>query len=120
MPGIAAALGDLCAQLAVAGVPAAVDPDDVQVPGAWVTARELARPTLAGNWEATVHIWLVTSDATDSQALQVLEQLLDGVLEVVAVDTAGGDTIQLASTLVLPHSPGTPLPAFQITTTLDC
>jgi hypothetical protein len=54
------------------------------------------------------------------QALQVLEQLLDGVLEVLAVDTANGDVVQLASTLVLPHSPGSPLPAFQITTTLDC
>jgi hypothetical protein len=99
-------------------VPAAVDAEDVQVPGAWVTARELGRPTLAGSWEVTVHVWLVTSEATDSEALQVLEQLLDGALEVIAVDTTNGDTIQLAATLVLPHT-GTPLPAFQITTTLD-
>jgi hypothetical protein len=119
MPGIFAALTELCGQLTAAGVPAALDAEDVQVPGAWVTARELGRPTLGGSWEATVHVWLVTADATDSQALRVLEQLLDGALEVLAVDTTGGDTIQLAATLVLPHTPGTPLPAFQITTTLD-
>jgi hypothetical protein len=118
MPYIAQALTDLCTDLRLAGLNAAVDAEDVQVPGAWVTARDLARPTLAGSWEVTVHVWLVTSEATDSEALQVLEQLLDAALEVIAVDTTNGDTIQLAATLVLPHT-GTPLPAFQITTTLD-
>jgi hypothetical protein len=70
MPYIAQALTDLCTDLRLAGLNAAVDAEDVQVPGAWVTARDLARPTLAGSWEVTVHT-------------------------------------------------GTPLPAFQITTTLD-
>lgn len=116
---LTAALRALVEQLSAVGVPAAVDPDRVPVPGAWVTARELSRPTLAGAWEATVNVWLIVADSEDTDALRALELLLGAALDVLAVDTVGGDSIDLAATLVLPHTPGTALPAFRITTTID-
>jgi hypothetical protein len=118
MAAIRGALEDLCAALRGQGIPAAVNAEDVQVPGAWVTARDLTPLTLAGGLRITVHVWLVVSDADDATALDSLEQLLEGALEVLTVDPATGDAVQLAATLVLPTM-GTPLPAFQITTTLD-
>lgn len=116
---LSATLRALAEELTAAGVPTAIDPGQVPVPGGWLTPRELARPTLAGGWQATVNLWLVVHDAEESDALRALELLLGAALDVVAVDTAGGDSIDLAATLVLPHTPGTPLPAFRLTTTIE-
>jgi hypothetical protein len=103
--------------LSDAGVPATLDPGVIQVPGAWVSPRELQLLTLDGGRRARVHVWLVTADADEVTALDALEVLLDAALGVLAVDTTNDDLIQLAGTLVV-RDEG-PLPAVQITTTID-
>jgi hypothetical protein len=118
MGGLRAALDGVCAALASVGIPAAINPEDVQVPGAWVSARDLTYSTLSGGRAVTVRVWLVLADTDDATALDGLEQLLDGAQEALDIDTTT-EPVQLAGTLVLPHTPGQPLPAFQFTTTLD-
>lgn len=117
MESLPIALDTLLQDLADAGVSAAVNPGEIQVPGAYVSARELALTRLDGGGRVTLHVWLVVPDAEEDQALPGLWALLDRALGVLDVDTTNGDTIQLASTLVV-RDEG-PLPAFQITTTLD-
>jgi hypothetical protein len=112
------AMTDLADTLAAAGVPAALKAGEVQVPGAWISARELAVSTLGGGWRVTVHVWLVIADTEETEALAAFDPLLEAALGVLPVDTTGGDTVQLAGTLVLRSDEG-PLPAVQITTTID-
>jgi tetrahydromethanopterin S-methyltransferase subunit G len=114
---IAAALGDLCDTLAAAGIDATIKSGEIQVPGAWVSARELAVQTLAGGWQITAHVWLIVPDAEEDTAQDALDDLLEKALAVLPVDTTNGDTVQLAGTLVVRDSG--PLPAIQITTTID-
>jgi hypothetical protein len=114
---IGAGLVDLCDTLTEVGVAATTKAGEIQVPGAWVSARELAVKTLAGGWEVTAHVWLIVPDGEEDAAQDGLDVLLEAALGVLPVDTTGGDTVQLAGTLVV-RDEG-PLPAIQITTTID-
>jgi hypothetical protein len=115
--GIAEALRGVCTALTGVGIPAAINAEDVQVPGAWVSARDLTYSTLAGGRSVTVRVWLVIGQTDDETALDLLEQLLDGAAEVLDIDTTT-DPVQLAATLSVRSDEGA-LPAFQFTTTLD-
>lgn len=117
MESLPAALADLIDILGEFGIAATTNPGQIQVPGAWISPRELELTRLDGGGQVTVHVWLVVPDAEEDQALPGLWTLLDAALPVLDVDTTNGDTIQLAATLVV-RDEG-PLPAFQITTTLD-
>lgn len=117
MGALRSALDDLCDTLTAAGVPATMHSGEIQVPGAWVSPRELALTTLAGGRRVTVHVWLIVPDAEEPDAIDALDPLLEAALDVLAVDTTNDDLIQLAGTLVV-RDEG-PLPAIQITTTLD-
>jgi hypothetical protein len=114
---LSAALGDLVDTLSAAGVPATLRPGEIPVPGAWVSARELEVLSLGGGLRVTCHVWLVVPDAEEDTALAALDPLLAAALAVLPVDTTTGDVVQLASTLVVREEG--PLPAIQITTTLD-
>lgn len=114
---IAAAVEGLCARLTAAGVPAFTAPGRVERGGAWVSAREARLVTMADGWEVIAWVWLVASDTDTDAAIEQLTATLDKALTVV--DLADDEPIDLASSLALPNSPTTRLPAYRLVVTID-
>jgi len=113
------AVEDLIESLAGAGVGAALDPDSVPIPGAWVSPRTLDLTgdgaTLAGGGTAAVHLYLVASDSgEESYVLATLAGLLDKVLPLVTLGDL--EDIDVGSSLSLPTGI---VPAFRLQITLD-
>lgn len=113
-----AAVTAVCAELTAAGVPASPNVGAVQVPGAWVSTRELVpHRTAAGHALLVVQVYLVAPDTDDeTEALTDLGELLDAALPVVPVDYDSdfGDAIETHTTLAL--GDGVIVPAFKILT----
>lgn len=95
-------------ELAGAGVPASLDPDSVPVPGAWVSVRSIDPMTLSGGVLVRLHVHLIAPDGPALQAWDHLAGLLDLALDVVDPD----EPINTAHSVLLPHTPTQPLPAF--------
>lgn len=113
------ALDGLCAALTGAGVPAALNPGDVEGGGAWVTPRSGTVNRLNGAGEASVWVYLVTGDDDAGAAITALGKLLDLALPVLDVDSTAGDPIDFAVALALPSNPTYQLPACRIAVQLD-
>jgi hypothetical protein len=94
--------------LAGAGVPATLEPGQVDPPGAWITMRTMERLTLAGGFSVRFHVYLIAPAVGVLEALDLLAPMLDRALTVFDPD----EPVNLATAVTLPHTPGQPLPAF--------
>lgn len=115
---LVAALDQLKATLAGAGVTARIEPGEVPVPGVWLAPRtvDTARGTLTSPGTATVSLYLIAADTGDEHAFVVLARLLDQVLpHVTESDT--GELLDVSSSVALPDTP--PLPAFRLSIDLE-
>lgn len=99
------ALTDLAAELTSRGIPAALDPRDVDAPGAIVDLEEIGGgSTLCGAFNARATVYLVAPDNGRGLALATLLDMYSKVENL----TTGAQTIELA----LPET--APLPAFKL------
>ena len=97
--------------LAGAGIPTAVDPDQVDVSkrgGAWVRAVRMQAATLDDAWEVRYQVHLIAPDVGVLEAWDLLSALLDRALTVIDPD----EPVNTAHSVTLPHTPNQPLPAF--------
>jgi hypothetical protein len=120
MRSISAACAELVDQLGAAGFRASVDAEQLIVDpaGVWVSPREVRDYTLAGGATLTVWLYLIVSNVDTEHALRLLDDLLEGVLELVTpADT--DSTVDLTSAIVLPTNPTNPLPAFRVAVDLE-
>lgn len=113
MPGLGPALKarayQLRSVLAAAGIPATLEPGDVQEGGAWVQFVSVAALTMDEGYTARFHVYLIAPAVDTVQALDVLGDLLDKALSVLEPDEA-----ITAPGLALPHSPNQVLPAYRL------
>lgn len=112
LTGIGRAVRDravaLRAALAGAGVPATLEPADVQTEGAWVSMRTITPLTMDEGYSVRFHVYLVAPGVGALEALDVLGGLLTRALTVIEPD----EPINTATALTLPHTPNQPLPAY--------
>lgn len=108
---IVPACQELADVLTAAGVPATLDRARLAVPGAWVTPGKAHQLTLAGGGRVAASVLLVTSAASDLEALESLAGLLDKALAVVTPDE------DVDTSVVLPVR-NNPLPAFRLVVNL--
>lgn len=114
MATLTEALDELVQLLAAVDVTAAVDENDVVVPGAWLDVVGPSWPTLAGtSWR--VNLLLIVGAGSTGPALGELAELLDRVVPAVLTPD---DPVQFVTTAT-PADPGTPLPALLIPLDLD-
>lgn len=99
----------LRAVLAGAGIPTSLEPDQVQSEkgGAWVSMRTITAETMEG-YLVRFHVYLVAPAVGVLQAMDILGGLLTKALTVIEPD----EPINTATSITLPHSPTTPLPAY--------
>lgn len=110
---LASALTGLADRLTAGGLPATVDPRNVNPPGAWVGLDQLSNPLLCGDWgTASAVVMLVAPDIGHDRALTILSDLLDTLGGIVPVATVAADTAALSA------SP-TPLPALRCTVQIE-
>lgn len=113
VPPLVAACRNLAALLKTAGVPASLDRDRLQVPGAWVRPDTVSGPVnLAGESTARVSVLLVAPASGDAEALADLCRLLDKALTVITPDE------DVDTSVALPLR-GNTLPAFRLVVDLD-
>ena len=101
------ALAQLADALTAAGVPCALDPRDVQLPGAWLKRNGLTPDLLCGGMTMRVRVMLISPDVGTLDALRFLDDLyaLAHLVMPSNVPTPATDT-----TALLPDS-ATPYPA---------
>ena len=95
-----------------AGLEAASDPADVNLPGVWVTLDQASALTVGDDWEHQLVVFLVVPEAPHPQALAGLQELWDQ-LEAAGVSPDG--PVQTWG-LILPGSPAQ-LPALRVPVT---
>lgn len=91
-----------------AGVRATTNPEDLNLPGAWVTVDTVAPLVLGGPLELRCLVYLVTGDTDYAHALDTLAGLYNRMATVLTPD---GDVATQG--VVLPGNP-TPLPALRV------
>jgi hypothetical protein len=105
-----AALQQIADALTAGGVPAAVDPRDVTIPGAWVQRVWRAQDLLGDAVTLRIRVLLVSPDVGAWDALGHLDAMYDLAYRVVPPNTG---TPALDRTVLLPGS-STPYPATSI------
>ena len=120
MRTVTAACDELLVELRDAGFRADVDPEKlVTDPGCvWVQPRDIRDYTLAGGGTLVVWLYLIVANVETPQAMTLLDDALEGVLELVDV-AASDDVIDLSAAVILPGNPGQPLPAYRVAVDLD-
>lgn len=98
----------LVESLNAAGVRAALDPSDVNVPGAWVTVEGIQAETLDGSLRVEAVVYLIVGDQDYLRALEDLADLHNATLTVLSPD---GKVVPQG--VILPSTP-TPLPALRV------
>lgn len=96
------------------GVPATVDPQLVQIPGAWVTVRRVSHDRLDGaSFTIPFAVYLIAGDYDTPAVLDELGSMLELVSPYVEGDAQ-------AVQLVLPnHGPPSGMPALLVTLPFD-
>lgn len=96
-----------------AEIPASIDPADVNVPGAWVAAREVDVFTAGGGALVTVDVYLIAPDIMPRDAMDELSALSTRALDALDIEAMStNDALQLPDG-------GRPKPAFKITTKVE-
>lgn len=121
MRTVRAALTELVEQLTAAGHVAATDPERLHAaPGCiWVQPRTIDRPTLDGGATLVAWLYLIVANTETDQAMTLLDDALEGVLELGLPLSESDPTINLTAAVALPSAPSTPLPAYRLAVDLD-
>lgn len=104
----------LAVRLRDAGLSASCAPEDVNVPGVWVTLDTLTPLTVGDSWELGAVCFLVVGDTTYPNTYKGLQELL----EELAAAGVTPDGPVLHQGLVLPDTP-TALPALRVPITIE-
>ncbi len=115
------ALEKVIAALGRYGIDGTLDPPKINPPAAWVSARRLARPRLAGSPDVVVDVFLIARDAGIPTAIHVLEGMLADVLDLVDDDDdleIDWNDTDLGQSVTLPQGGGA-MPAYKITLTVE-
>lgn len=103
-----APIDQLVTMLEAAGIRATTNPGELSLPGAWVTLDDLFRVNVAGDWQLTCSVYLITGDTDDQRALEQLFALLDDAMAVLTPDG-----VVTVARVVLPTD-ATPKPALRV------
>jgi len=115
MSWIAETLAEVADTLTAAGVPTAVDPRDVNIPGGWVTVGPIGFDYLSsGVRTIAVDVFLIARDTGTPDSLGALGDMLDRV--ILAGIPVGDVTPQ---PVALANHAGDPLPALTFRLTGD-
>ena len=120
MRSITAACAELVDRFTASGFRAHIDPEQLVTDPScvWVQPRELRDITLGGNATLVVWCYLIVANVEALHALTLLDDLLEGVLELVQpADT--DDVVDLSAAIVIPSNPTNPLPAFRVAVDLE-
>ena len=113
---IAPALQTVVDELRAAGYRADVDATllDLNPAAVWVTPRELL------DMRQTLRVWLylIIGNTETARALELLDDALEGVLELLGALPDDDEVIDLAAAVILPGHPA-PLPAYRVQIDLD-
>jgi hypothetical protein len=115
---IAATVTDLEGRLQVAGYSASLDPERVNPPGVWLSPRTVTDRTLDGGGSLVLWLYLIAPNAEYHAALTLLDDLLDGLVELDLAADDGDPDVDLAAAVALPGG-SAPLPAFRLAVTTD-
>lgn len=108
---LTAGLQRIADRLTAAGVPATIDPRDLNPPCAWVTVHDITTPMLCGGYEVRAAVCLIAGDAGSPLSLEALGTMLDAAAECVTFDEP------VTPMVVQPPGVGTSIPALVIVTT---
>ena len=100
------ALQQIADALTAGGVPCAIDPRDVNLPGGWLKRVSRSPDLLCGGETLTLQLWLIAPDIGTWDALGYLDDMYDLAADVLPPN-AGPTT---DATALLPDS-ATPYPA---------
>lgn len=94
------------------GIPATINPNKVDIPGAWVALKELDLESMArGEVTATASVYLVAADLGTNLAVEHLTSMLDDLLRLL------NDRYPInieVTTITLPTFGQVPLPAIEV------
>ena len=113
------ALDAFIGQLEAAGFAASVDPAELNPNpvAVWVQPRTVGSLTLGGTGTLTAWCYLVCGNFDTAQVLTLLDDALEGLLDMDAVslsdDAAGTAAVDLAAAVLLPNMTA-PLPAYRV------
>lgn len=101
------ALQQIADALTAGGVPTAIDPRDVNLPGGWIKRVSRTPDLLCGGETLRVQLWLISPDVGTWDALGYLDDMYELAVDVLPPNSGAGST---DSTALLPDS-ATPYPA---------
>lgn len=101
------ALAQIADALTAGGVPTAIDPRDVNLPGGWIKRVSRVPDLLCGGETLVVRLWLIAPDIGTWDALAYLDDMYDLAASILLPNTGVAST---DATALLPDSP-TPYPA---------
>jgi hypothetical protein len=102
-------LQDVADLLTAAGLPTSTNPEDVNLPGGWVTMEEFSTRNLAGDIRVTAVVYLIAENTDHRRAM---EQLAAAYNLARTVLTPDGPV--RAQGVILPSAPTEPMPALRI------
>lgn len=103
--------------LRAAGADAALDLEDLRLPGVWVTPGPMKRGTIDGRRDLTVHVTLIVPDAKPSRALAALDRLYEVVDDMFTAKGARPSADVPVVAVDMPTG-GAPCPGIRLTLTL--
>lgn len=121
MRGVQAALEEFVAVLTAVGFRAGTDPEELSPDNGtciWVQPRQIRDRTLGDDATLVAWCYLIGPNTDTATVMGLLDDTLEAFLEVA--DPADSDpVIDLASPIVMPTNPTTPLPAYRVAVDLD-
>lgn len=104
-----AAVEELGYLLAAADVTSSTSPEDLSLPGVWITVDSFAPRTVKGDLRITAALYLVVPNVDTTRAMEQLRDLYNQVRTVLTPD---GPVV--AQGVILPSAPTEPMPALRL------
>lgn len=104
-----APLTQLAELLAATGMSASTNPEDVNVPGAWVTVESVRRLVVGGDLQLECVVYLIAPESDYHHAYAQLAELYNQAQAAGVIP----DDVVVPQGVVLPGTP-TPLPALRV------
>jgi hypothetical protein len=105
-------VAELVELITTAGLQAAQDPAELNMPGAWVTVDQIVPSSLGGGWEIKALVFLIVQDNDYARASDQLAEAFNMLHTVVEPDGP-----VLPQGVLMPGDP-TPLPALRVPVSL--